>query len=380
MFFAFLLHNCFLLIVLIVLFHSTGGGGALPLVPITPQTEYVPTTVFYNESRRTTAINVQGDIQGTVLFAQNQIMMTANTTRLVSLRPTLVMFQCVPLQSGVDPTYRVDMEVYNRAGTLVASVPMEHPNDIPKQYPYGVYNLSFVTTLKSGHQVNENNDAVKLSDPAAPYLTSLLQSNDVSVSLRDGCWTSPIYFPFNLAYHRRKVLIITTAVWNSDIVYAISRTKNKTITVEQQTICFVNVMGAWVSPRDVINRHTSYIFAGNMWSATIPRQHVVPGLTLKFVQGNKIGTLATSLYVSSETELLINTISIGLMSPSRPSISFATDVKTQRQYYQTLPVSRVIVSPYESITFTDVVLPSGVKFTDTLLNYDPSNAGLHQGD
>src|SRR5690606_35588753 len=99
-----------------------------------------------------------------------------------------------------------------------------------------------------------------------------------------------------------------------------------------------------------------------------------PGLTLTFQQGAASGNLA-DLAVGAPTELLIHTIDIGMLTTPRGRFDFATDPSAHREYFQTLPVSRMIVGNYEPLTLNQVMLPDGTLLTDV----DPSVGGWHEG-
>eukprot|EP00759_Apiculatamorpha_spiralis_P040796 PhF_6_TR39639/c0_g1_i1/m.58769 len=92
---------------------------SLPLTPITPTTPYVPSEYFFSTDGTTSwPSDTQGDLEGVVLFAQNQIIPSTaripgsegTVASLTALRTTLVMFQPTSA-SGVNPSYDIQMEV-----------------------------------------------------------------------------------------------------------------------------------------------------------------------------------------------------------------------------------------------------------------------------
>jgi len=58
-----------------------------------------------------------------------------------------------------------------------------------------------------------------------------------------------------------------------------------------------------------------------------------------------------------------------LISP-RDEFIFAKDVNTHKEYFQTVPISRMIVSDYEAVHLTEVMLQDGTLLTD----HDPGEA------
>ncbi|BCL73778.1 hypothetical protein TUMSATVNIG1_57640 (plasmid) [Vibrio nigripulchritudo] len=83
----------------------------------------------------------------------------------------------------------------------------------------------------------------------------------------------------------------------------------------------------------------------------------------------------SSFNIGAPNELLIHTIDLGLLTPPRNQFAFQADSALHREYYQQLPIQRLIVSVYEPQHLTEIVLPSGEKLTD----FDPGNGGIHRG-
>ncbi|MGL4474372.1 MAG: M66 family metalloprotease, partial [Shewanella sp.] len=79
--------------------------------------------------------------------------------------------------------------------------------------------------------------------------------------------------------------------------------------------------------------------------------------------------------VGATTELLLHTIDIGMLTEPRNAFRFAKETSTHREYFQTVPVSRMTVSQYESLHLSEVMLPNGTLLTD----FDPSTGGWHEG-
>jgi len=77
-----------------------------------------------------------------------------------------------------------------------------------------------------------------------------------------------------------------------------------------------------------------------------------------------------------ETELLLSTIDLGLLVPARNQFKFANDPTAHREYFQTTPHTRQVVSYFESVNLAEVMLPTGVLLTTV----DPSVGGVYTGD
>jgi len=74
------------------------------------------------------------------------------------------------------------------------------------------------------------------------------------------------------------------------------------------------VNGAWILQDDLIFNEIGY--AQGYWSADLPKEWLKPGLALSFANGDKKGTL-NSIKVGAPTELLINTIDVGMLVEPR---------------------------------------------------------------
>ena len=101
----------------------------------------------------------------------------------------------------------------------------------------------------------------------------------------------------------------------------------------------------------------------------------MPGLTLQFTQGNQTGTL-DRLTIGAPTQLLIHTIDVGMLTTPRGAFAFAKDPEAHREYFQTVPTSRLIVAQYAPLTLTEVMMPTGTLLTEL----DDSEGGWHTGN
>ncbi|YCO05216.1 M66 family metalloprotease [Vibrio sp. VNB-15] len=121
--------------------------------------------------------------------------------------------------------------------------------------------------------------------------------------------------------------------------------------------------------------NTDIIYAQNMWSVTLPASWVEPGLTLELVSGTTSGLLS-DLNIGAPNEVMINTMDLGMLTNPRGRFHFADNPETHKDYFQKIPVSRLIVNPYETVKLNEVMLPDG----RLLKELDPSTGTWHQGD
>ncbi|EFJ9488297.1 peptidase M66, partial [Escherichia coli] len=91
-------------------------------------------------------------------------------------------------------------------------------------------------------------------------------------------------------------------------------------------------------------------------------------------QGNLSGRL-NDIKIGAPGELLLHTIDIGMLTTPRDRFDFAKDKEAHREYFQTIPVSRMIVNNYAPLHLKEVMLPTGELLTDM----DPGNGGWHSG-
>ncbi len=121
--------------------------------------------------------------------------------------------------------------------------------------------------------------------------------------------------------------------------------------------------------------NTDIVYADNMWSVTLPAKWINPGLGLEIINGDQSGLLV-DLNVGAPNELIINTLDLGMLANPRDRFEFMKDTKHHEDYFQKIPVSKLIVNPYESIRLNEVMLPTGTLLT----TLDPSFGQWHSGD
>lgn len=153
----------------------------------------------------------------------------------------------------------------------------------------------------------------------------------------------------------------SNAGYNSTVRYS-----GRQVTLSRgQTLQFKFVNGQWIRDGELENNGIRY--ATDAWSAVLPADWIQPGLSLQLSQGTQSGELV-DLQVGAPSELLIHTIDIGMLTTPRNQFAFARDPEAHREYFQTVPTSRLIVSQYAPLSLPEVMLPNGTLLTD----FDPS--------
>ena len=105
------------------------------------------------------------------------------------------------------------------------------------------------------------------------------------------------------------------------------------------------------------------VYAENVWSVILPHYWLNNGLTLQFTNNNLVGNVE-KIIIGAPNELILQTLDIGLLTPPRNQFQFMEDTQVQLDYFQKIPLSKMIVSTYEPMHLTKVVLPDGTVYTD----------------
>ncbi|MEA9391812.1 M66 family metalloprotease [Acerihabitans sp. TG2] len=121
--------------------------------------------------------------------------------------------------------------------------------------------------------------------------------------------------------------------------------------------------------------NTNIIYARNMWTLNLPANWINPGLTLIFNSGNQTGSL-NNIIIGAPNEVIFQTIDIGMLVTPRGQFRFANQPSLHRDYYQKIPVSRLIVGEYEPVHFPRVVMPNGTVYT----TQSATTGSWHTGD
>ncbi|HHT0304135.1 TPA: M66 family metalloprotease [Raoultella planticola] len=318
--------------------------------------------------------NLEGSLAARVQFAQSQILPAQakagdNQPHLISLRKTLLLVQ--PTQANDNTPIKV--EAYDSNGKSLGTLTLSPPSSLPKT----VYHLAGVpeegisfTPINETYKVlNTVSEINKLSDTSGTSLRTYLANYAlVEIQTADGRWVRDIYLPKSSGIEGKMVKVKSNAAYNSTVRYG-----ERQVTISRgQTLSFKFVNGQWFRDGELDNNRIKY--APNTWSTQLPANWINPGLKLTFKQGNLSGTLS-DIKVGAPGELLLHTIDIGMLTTPRDRFLFAKDTEAQREYFQTVPVSRMIVNNYAPLHLQEVMLPDGRLLTDA----DPSTGGWHTG-
>jgi len=318
--------------------------------------------------------DLKGNLPAQVLFAQSQVIPARpregdRQPHLIGSRQTLLMVRLVA-PTGTAP---LTVTAKGKDGKEWGTLTMNPPNLLPKTAYFldGAPDkgLDFTPTGKTVATVKGATEIGKLSDRTGASLRERLRTAAlVEIATADGQWTRDIHLPAGEGLDGKVVRVVAAAGYASTIHYG-----ERTVGIGRgQTQTFKCFGGRWFRDGELENNALTY--ARDAWSALLPAAWVQPGLSLHFRRGAAVGELAP-VEVGAPTQLLIHTIDLGFLTPPRDAFAFAKDPEAHREYFQTVPVSRLIISQYAPLHLTEVMLPDGQLLKDA----DPSKGGWHQG-
>lgn len=183
-------------------------------------------------------------------------------------------------------------------------------------------------------------------------------------------WPKQLYLPQNSLHHDGKFCTFRSENAKDSLVHY----DLGILTLSQgETLIFRNKKGKWIEWSDTMD--SKFIYGENFWSLKLPKALILPGIELSFFNKKKIGNI-THIKIGAPTQLLLHTIDIGFLTPYRNQFLFRSKPQYEEEYFQMIPVSRLIVNEYEPISLDEVVLPSGITYT----NVSSDNGGWHSGD
>ena len=119
------------------------------------------------------------------------------------------------------------------------------------------------------------------------------------------------------------------------------------------------------------------IYSDKTWSASIPWNWIQPNIQIiiEDVFGNE--GLLPNIDVGAENEILINNIRIGMLTPPKDKVNrLEHEAKLAADFFQKVPVSKLIVANYSPIFLDKIVLADGTVYLD-----ESSDIGdWHNGD
>lgn len=330
------------------------------------------TALVFNTTTPTN--DLKGSLSARVHFAQSQIVPAHllegdNQPHLIGHRKCLLLVR--PLKA--DGTTPVQVTARDERGKTLGTVDLDPPDYLPTTayhmdgIPYG--KIDFGTPSEAPNLINNRLELEKLSDPDATMLLGRLSENAlVEIQTADGQWVRHIHVPDGPRLNGKMLRVKSSAGYSSTIHYG-----DRNVEISRgQNLLFKCVRGQWILESELENQGLTY--ATDTWSGVLPAEWIAPGLNLQIRQGKLIGELS-DLKIGAPTQLLIHTIDVGMLVPPRDQFHFAEDSEAHREYFQTVPTSRMIISQYAPLFLREVVLPNGTMLTES----DPGEGGWHTG-
>lgn len=127
----------------------------------------------------------------------------------------------------------------------------------------------------------------------------------------------------------------------------------------------------------------SVVYSKRAWSVELPWDVVVPGLALTFTAADGgTGTLpASNITMAPPSELVINNIELGMLTTPNMSGDHAfinKPAQSAADYFQTIPVSKLVMAKYESVQLNKVIVANGNIYTPE--NPSVTNGDVYSGD
>ena len=323
--------------------------------------------------------DLKGSFGAQILFAQSQVIPSRpreddRQPRLIGLRKTLVMVR--PLRVDSVPivlTEPILLTAVDGAGQTLGTLTLDSPQQLPKTAYFvdGMPSKVVDFTAPAGKVavLDDAGGIAQLAETNGSVVHELLRGNAVvRIETADGRWIRDIHLPPAKGLDGKMVRVDAGAGYGSTIHYGASR-----VSIGRgQSLAFKCVNGRWFREGELDNNRLLY--ATDAWSADLPAEWLRPGLRLRFRKGRAEGELA-ALDIGAPTQLLLHTIDLGFLTTPRGAFGFAKDPEAHREYFQTVPASRLIVSQYAPLHLKEVMLPTGVLLKEV----DPSKGGWHEG-
>ncbi|MGR5464479.1 M66 family metalloprotease [Photobacterium damselae] len=127
------------------------------------------------------------------------------------------------------------------------------------------------------------------------------------------------------------------------------------------------------------NEKSRVIYSHNAWTLPLPWNWVKPGLSLHFTdnQGNSGDIPASSFVFGGAPELVIQNIDMGMLTtPKDKNAMLKYMQQLTADYFQKIPVSKLIMADYTAAHFTKITLPNGKVYTE----HSDDTGGIYSGD
>ncbi|MEZ8082902.1 M66 family metalloprotease [Enterovibrio norvegicus] len=320
---------------------------------------------FYND--------LEGALSGYVMFAQHAIIPAKqhipNDTQphLTGARNTLVMMK---LSERDKHAKQVRVSVFDKDNALKAQFDMASPDALPSIAGSGLsagLNTDDFKIPSAYDRSFSGTSTLKKFEDASFFTEQLKQFSAIQLKTADGAWVSTFTLPDSNVANGRTVVVSSEAGYRSTVKYS-----GKRLSVNRgETRVFRYLNGSWFSDVDANAGRVKY---GDFWSVAIDATFIEPGVSFAFTANGKQGTLK-GVNVGAPTQVFLNTIDVGMLTPNRDQFEMQTQPELIREYFQQTPTSKLIVNNFTPLHFKEVMMPDGTLLTD----FAPDTGGVHKG-
>jgi len=321
--------------------------------------------------------DLEGSLRADVYFGQSQLIpagSVANSRQphLIANRKTLLMVK--PQSTFQLPNMTATIRDAN--GQQVSTISLNAPSNLPAtsyavDTNVDVDSVDFSPLPGPSFSLNTRDQVLTLADPSNPFLAQTLRNNAaVRITFVNGRHTRQMHLPIDEDFENKVVTINVLAQRSTDVFYREDR--SRTIS-QDEAVTFKFVSGEWVFEGMLVNN--DLVYAQNTWSGELPAEVIQAGMSMTVNYGAESGTL-NDIDVGGRSQLIIHTIDVGMLVEPRGEFLFPDDDEAHREYFQTAPVSSLVISQYEPVHFREVVMPDGTRLT----TFSPDEGSVHGGD
>jgi len=346
-----------------------------------PEREPEPTapstanSIAFNE---TTAFDdLDGSLRADVYFGQSQLIpagsiVNSRQPHLVANRKTLLLVK----PQSTNQLREMTATIRAANGQQVSTISLNAPSNLPAtsyavDTNVDVDSVDFSPLPGSTFSLNTREQVLMLADTSNPFLAQTLRNNAaIQITFVNGRHTRQMHLPIDDDFENKVVTINVLAQRSTDVFYR----EDRSHTISQgEAVTFKFVSGEWVFENMLVNN--DLVYAQNTWSGELPAEIIQPGMSITVNYGTESGTL-DDIEVGGRSQLIIHTIDVGMLVEPRGEFLFPHDDEAHREYFQTAPVSSLVISQYEPVHFREVVMPDGTRLT----TFSPDEGSVHGGD
>ncbi|EPL9570356.1 M66 family metalloprotease [Providencia rettgeri] len=232
--------------------------------------------------------------------------------------------------------------------------------------------LSLGRRFEYDEVINEKEKLEKMQE-STQFMENLLLRNQrqIRIDINDENWVDSIKLPNGNRYCY--ITFNTTASKSTKI--HIDGTYLELKKGEFLNLDFVTDTKKWRNnPLIVLPEHMNNLeYMENTWSTTIPGEYIQPNIKIDFIHKNKMGILPKTT-IGSPTTLRLHLLDIGIFTEPRDKFDFRDTPELNRQYYQQIPASTLLVNRYESTRVDQFVFSDGSILKEVI----PENGGWHE--